>query len=170
MKRFHITLLLFAAAFILLLQVMGTSCTNSNMPNTETADTSVSISETNSDPAETVIGDTEQTTAEDEAVSEPDVDLSVDKAVVVLSRYAAEWEKTCANALAADLGLAVVDDSKAPSDKSLLVIGYAKQNGVLSSDIDTLGNLGYIVEANNGNVNVLANSEEGLTSAIEALY
>lgn len=170
MKHFHITLLLLAAAFILLLQVMGTSCTNSNMPDTETADTSVSISETNSDPAETVIGDTEQTTAEDEAVLEPDVDLSVDKAVVVLSRYAAEWEKTCANALAADLGLAVVDDSKAPSDKSLLVIGYAKQNGVLSSDIDTLGNLGYIVEANNGNVNVLANSEEGLTSAIEALY
>ena len=170
MKRFYITLLLFVAALILLLPVMGTSCTNSNIPNTETADTSVSTSETNPTPNETEIGDTEQTTSEDEAVSEPDVDLSVDKAVVVLSRYAAEWEKTCANALAADLGLAVVDDNKAPSDKALLVIGYAKQNGALSSDIDTLGNLGYIVEANDGNVNVLANSEEGLTAAIEALY
>lgn len=170
MKRFYITLLLFVAALILLLPVMGTSCTNSNIPNTETADTSVSTSETNPTPDETVIGDTEQTTSEDEAVSEPDVDLSVDKAVVVLSRYAAEWEKTSANALAADLGLAVVDDNKAPSDKALLVIGYAKQNGALSSDIDTLGNLGYIVEANDGNVNVLANSEEGLTAAIEALY
>ena len=169
MKRFYIKLTLLSVALVLLLLVTGTACTNSNMPNHDTEDASGSIHETTSSPDEVTLANPEQTT-DDESVSEPDADLSVGNAVIVLSPYAAEWESACAETLAADLNLEIVDDSKAPTDRSLLIIGYAEQYSELSSDIHAMGNLGYIVEAKDGNVHVMANTEAGLTSAVEALY
>ena len=100
--------------------------------------------------------------------NEPDVTLTADKAVVVLSLYAASWEKAAAEELAAELGLTVVSDAEIPEGKSRLVMGYTAMNQALGADFDALGDLGYTVTAVGGDVLVAANSREGMTAALSA--
>ena len=170
MKRVHILRSMSAVAIALLLLASTMACTDTQDSNDDTVNTTAVVTESVTNPSETAAEDTEADTNETETVSEPDADLSADKAVIVLSEYAAEWEKACADTLAAELGLKIVSDEKAPTDQSLLIIGYSKQTGQLSADIHTLGDLGYLVEANGGNITVLANTESGLTAAVEALH
>ena len=170
MKSTHILRSLSALVLALLLLVSASACNNAKDPSNDTDSAPESAIEAVTDDAETSEDDSEEETKEVEFVPEPDADLSADSAVIVLSEYAAEWEKTCADALSAELGIRIVDDKNAPSDKSLLIIGYAKENGDLSADVNTLGDLGYVIEANGGNVTILANTEAGLTSAVEALH
>ena len=171
MKRLNILRFVSVVAVALLLLATTIACTDSKDPgeNTVSSTEAVTGAEVNTHPTESEAEETETAAEETETVTEPDANLSSDSAVIVLSDYAAEWEKTVADTLAAELDLKIVTDGKAPSDKSLLIIGYAKQTGQLSADIHTLGDLGYLVEANGGNVTVLANTEAGLTSAVEAL-
>ena len=169
MKRLHILRSLSAVALALLMFATITACTDTQDPSDDSQNMTAAVTESVTPPYETMAETTEDETEEAETTPEPDANLSADSAVIVLSKYAAEWEKTCADTLAAELNLKIVTDEKAPSDKSLLIIGYAKQTGELSADINTLGDLGYVVEANGGNVTVLANTEAGLTAAAEAL-
>ena len=102
--------------------------------------------------------------------AEPDAVLTADTAVLVLSPYAASWEKTAAEELAAELGLTVVSDAVAPADKALLVVGYTTLNQRFGADFDALGELGYTVTAVDGSVLVASNTEAGLTSALTAFH
>ena len=97
--------------------------------------------------------------------AEADVTLS-DGAVVVLSPYASDWEKTAADALAAELGLQVVSEQKIPQNACLLVVGYSTLNSRFDVDFDALGDLGYAVTASDGAVLVTANTEAGLADAV----
>ena len=169
MKRLHILRSMSAAALALLLLASAVACTNTQDESDDTEKTTASVTESVTFSSETEEGDTEAETNETETTPEPDADLSEDNAVIVLSDYATEWEKTCADELSAELGLTIVTEAKAPADKSLLIIGYAKQSDRLSADVNTMGDLGYVVEANGGNVTVLANTDAGLTAAVEAL-
>ncbi len=119
------------------------------------------------DPATHPATDPAETDAPD-IPAEPDVTLTADKAVVVVSPFAAAWEKTAAEELAAELGLTVVSDSQAPADKSLLVIGYTTLNQRFGADFDAWGDLGYTVNAVDGSVLVASNSESGLEAALVA--
>ena len=111
-----------------------------------------------------------ETTAEEttEAPAQADVVLNNNSAVVVLSAYAATWEKEAAESLAAELGLSVVDDSKLPTDKSLLVIGYTALNSHFLADFDSWGLNGYTVTVKDSHVLVAANTRVGMEGAMAA--
>ncbi len=113
--------------------------------------------------------DTSTTDSPDEPKpDEPDAVLTKDTAVLVLSSYAASWEKSAAEALASELGLSVVNDDKAPADKSLLVIGYTALNSRFEADFESWGLNGYTVTAKDGSVLVAANTEAGMAEAVKA--
>ena len=153
-----------AVALACLMLASVAACTGKGDPTGETekpvgSQTTATVTAPATDPAET---DTPDTPAE------PDVDLNADKAVVVVSPYAAEWEKAYAETLSADLGLKIVSDDKAPSDKSLLVIGYTTQTKSLSLDMEALGDTGYVLEAHGGSLVIFANTVSGLAKADDA--
>ena len=100
--------------------------------------------------------------------AEADAILKKDTAVLVLSPYAASWEKSVAETLSAELGLTVVSDDKAPADKSLLVIGYTALNSRFGADFESWGLNGYTVTAKDGSVLVAANTEVGMAEAVKA--
>ena len=127
--------------------------------------------ESDNDTTQQVTDTPEATTPSDETnapvdPSEPDVTLTADTAVIVVSDYAATWEKTAAEELAAELGLSVVSDTAIPEGKTCLAIGYTALNEHFSADFDTWGDLGYTVDAVDGHALVAANSEEGMASAL----
>ena len=97
---------------------------------------------------------------------EPDAALTPDGAVLVVSPYAASWEKTAAETLAAELGLTAVSEDKIPADKALLAVGYTALNDRFGVDLESLGELGYAVTAVDGSVLVAANTEAGLELAL----
>ncbi len=100
--------------------------------------------------------------------NEPDVSLTADKAVVVLSPYATAWETAAAESLAAELGLTVVQDTATTEGKTRLAVGYSALHILFGVNLDALGDLGYVVTAVNGDALVAANSETGMASALAA--
>ena len=163
MKHSHLIRRISAAALALLMLASLPACQDPATPPAESEnDTTKPVTDTTAD-----------TTASDETEApvdpdEPDVTLTADNAVIVLSAYAAAWEKTAAEELAAELGLSVVSDTSIPEGKTCLAIGYTSLNEHFSADFDTWGDLGYTVDAVGGHALVAANSEAGMTSAMAA--
>ncbi len=163
MKHSHLIRRLSAAVLALLMLASLPACvSNPNDPGE---------SGTNAPAESTTNTPTDSKTPNDETEppvdpSEPDATLTADNAVIVVSDYAATWEKSAAEALAAELGLSVVNDTKIPDGKTCLAVGYTSMNETFSADFDAWGDLGYTVDAVNGHVLVAANSEAGMTSAL----
>ena len=161
MKHSHLIRRISAAALALLMLASLPACQDPATPPAESEnDTTKPVTDTTAD-----------TTASDETEApvdpdEPDVTLTADNAVIVLSAYAAAWEKTAAEELAAELGLSVVSDTSIPEGKTCLAIGYTSLNEHFSADFDTWGDLGYTVDAVGGHALVAANSKAGLTTAL----
>ena len=161
MKHSHLIRRISAAALALLMLASLPACQDPATPPAESEnDTTKPVTDTTAD-----------TTASDETEApvdpdEPDVTLTADNAVIVLSAYAAAWEKTAAEELAAELGLSVVSDTSIPEGKTCLAIGYTSLNEHFSADFDTWGDLGYTVDAVGGHALVAANSEAGMTTAL----
>ena len=161
MKHSHLIRRISAAALALLMLASLPACQDPATPPAESEnDTTKPVTDTTAD-----------TTASDETVApvdpdEPDVTLTADNAVIVLSAYAAAWEKTAAEELSAELGLSVVSDTSIPEGKTCLAIGYTSLNEHFSADFDTWGDLGYTVDAVGGHALVAANSEAGMTTAL----
>lgn len=165
MKQYSILKSLTAAALAVVLLASSVACTGGNTPTDTTggsSDTTPQVTTPITTPEET---ETDAPPAEEE----PDVTLTADSAVIILSDYAAAWEKTAAETLASELGLTVVSDTKAPDGKALLVVGYTTLNDRFGADFDSLGVNGYIVTAKGGHVLVAANSEAGMETALTAL-
>ena len=163
MKYSHLVRRISAAALALLMLASLPAC--KEQPTTP--------AESDNDTTQQVTDTPEATTPSDETdapvdPSEPDVTLTKDTAVIVVSDYAAAWEKTAAEELSAELGLSVVSDTAIPEGKTCLAIGYTSLNGHFSADFDTWGDLGYTVDAVDGHALVAANSEAGMTSALAA--
>ena len=163
MKHSHLIRRLSAAALALLMLASLPACvSNPNDPGE---------SGTNAPAESTSNTPTDSNTPNDETEpsvdpSEPDATLTADTAVIVVSDYAASWEKSAAEELAAELGLTVVSDAKIPEGKTCLAVGYTSMNETFSADFDAWGDLGYTVDAVNGHVLVAANSEAGMASAL----
>ena len=161
MKHSHLIRRISATALALLMLASLPACQDPATPPAESEnDTTKPVTDTTAD-----------TTASDETEApvdpdEPDVTLTADNAVIVLSAYAAAWEKTAAEELAAELGLSVVSDTSIPEGKTCLAIGYTSLNEHFSADFDTWGDLGYTVDAVGGHALVAANSEAGMTTAL----
>jgi hypothetical protein len=166
MKHARLIKSISAAALALLTLASLAACQNSpdepvgsdtNMPTATPTEPAVTTTAT--DPAET-----------DAPMDpdEPDAVLTPDGAVAVVSPYAASWEKSAAEALAAELGLTVVSDGSVPTDKALLVVGYTALNDRFGADFEGMGDMGYTVTAVDGSVLVAANTEAGLDLALAA--
>ena len=167
-----------AAALLLPLILIATlaSCRGDTTPPENdtaigTADTTDTIQTTTPVGGETEDASSADTADEtsDETTPSPDeadAILKSDTAVIVLSSYAATWESAAAESLASDLGLSIVKEDRAPTDKSLLVIGYTSLNHYFDADFDSWGVNGYAVVAKDGNVLVAANTEAGMAEAI----
>ena len=163
MKYSHLVRRISAAALALLMLASLPACQDPATPPAES----------DNDTTQQVTDTPEATTPSDETdapvdPSEPDVTLTKDTAVIVVSDYAAAWEKTAAEELSAELGLSMVSDTAIPEGKTCLAIGYTSLNGHFSADFDTWGDLGYTVDAVDGHALVAANSEAGMTSALAA--
>ena len=129
-------------------------------------DPSTQTDETTASPTDAPTEDSEQET-DVSTPSAPDVELTADKAVIVVSSYATSWETAAAETLAAELGLSVVDEKKAPTDQNLLVIGYTTLHDRFGVDLDSLGE-GYAVTSVEGAVLVAANTESAMDTALTA--
>ena len=129
MKHSHLIRRLSAAALALLMLASLPACvSNPNDPGE---------SGTNAPAESTTNTPTDSNTPNDETEppvdpSEPDATLTPDNAVIVVSDYAASWEKSAAEALAAELGLTVVSDAKIPEGKTCLAVGYTSLNETFS--------------------------------------
>ena len=163
MKHCHLIRRISAAALALLMLASLPAC--KEQPTTP--------AESDNDTTQQITDTTEASTPSDETDApvdpdEPDVSLTKDTAVIVLSAYAAAWEKTAAEELSAELGLTIVSDTDIPEGKSRLAIGYTSLNQHFSADFEAWGDLGYTVDAVNGDLLVAANSETGMASAMTA--
>lgn len=163
MKHSRILRILSALLLVCMLSALLIACRNQGDdsivtdPSTQTDETTASATDA---PTEDSEKETEPTTP-----SAPDVELTADKAVVVVPSYATSWETAAAEALAAELGLTVVSDGEAPTDKNLLVIGYTALHDRFDVDPDSLG-VGYAVTAADGAVLVAANTEASMATAL----
>lgn len=164
MKNIRLCRLVSALLPALLLTAALVACQNKT-PEPETSAPTDPVTNPVTDPVTSAPPDE---TEEPPAPTEPDVPLTAGNAVVVLSPYAAAWEQSAGEVLAAELGLTVVSDSSIPTDKALLVIGYTKLNTQFEADFDAMGDLGYTVVAMDGSVLVAANTEAGMEQALTA--
>ena len=93
---------------------------------------------------------------------------------VIVPDYAADWELTAAERLVktlADLGVTVtpaVDTATEASAKEI-VVGYTNRNSELAEDFFTVGIQGYHIAAMGDKLFIGANTEAGMTSALERL-
>ena len=93
---------------------------------------------------------------------------------VVVPDYAAAWELAAADRLVstlADLGVTVnpaVDTATEPTAKEI-VVGYTNRNSELASDFYEVGNAGYHIAAVGEKLFIGANTEAGMTAAMEKL-
>ena len=152
---------------LLILILLVTACTGGTTPTDTTGATPGTTA------APETVGQTQgETVPETETapeVVEPDAVIKADSSVIVTSVYAAQWEKDMVETLAAELGLSVVNDTNVPEEKSKLVIGYTTLNSAFGADFDACGDLGYMVIVKGGNLLVAANTQTGLTAAVEVL-
>ena len=166
MKNRSLFCRLTAAALALLMLASFPACVNKpDDPSESGSDTpSQQVTDVPTDSVTDTQGDEIEPADPDEA----DAVLTPDNAVVVTSPYAAGWEKTAAEELAAELGLTVVSDTEIPEGKSRLAIGYTAMNEAFGADFDAWGDLGYAVTAVDGDVLVAANSQTGMAAALSA--
>ena len=77
------------------------------------------------------VPDTQENETQPEDPNEPDAALTPDNAVVVLSPYAASWEKTAAEALSAELGLGVVSDTEIPEGEAIELLSQSRYDEIV---------------------------------------
>ena len=166
MKNRSLFCRLTAAALALLMLASFPACVNQpDDPSESGSDTpSQQVTDVPTDSVTDTQGDETEPADPDEAAAV----LTPDNAVVVTSPYAAGWEKTAAEELAAELGLTVVSDTEIPEGKSRLAIGYTTMNEAFGADFDAWGDLGYAVTSVDGDVLVAANSQTGMAAALSA--
>ena len=92
---------------------------------------------------------------------------------VVVPDYAASWELTAADRLVstfADLGATLTSavDATAAATAKEIVVGYTNRNTELADDFYDVGVKGYHIAVMGDKLFVGANSEEGMTAALEA--
>lgn len=93
---------------------------------------------------------------------------------VVVPDYAASWELTAADRLVstfADLGATLTSavDAAAAATAKEIVVGYTNRNTELTDDFYDVGVKGYHIAVMGDKLFVGANSEEGMTAALEKL-
>lgn len=93
---------------------------------------------------------------------------------VVVPDYAASWELTAADRLVstfADLGATLTSavDAAAAATAKEIVVGYTNRNTELADDFYDVGVKGYHIAVMGDKLFVGANSEEGMTAALEKL-
>ncbi len=93
---------------------------------------------------------------------------------VIVPDYAAAWELTAADRLVstlADLGVSVTPavDTATEATAREIVVGYTNRNGELAKDFYEVGNAGYHIAAIGEKLFIGANTEAGMTAAMEKL-
>ena len=93
---------------------------------------------------------------------------------VIIPDYAAEWELTAANRLAAtfaDLGVTVTPavDTATEATVREIVVGYTNRNSELADDFYEVGIAGYHISALGEKLFIGANTEAGMTAAMDKL-
>ena len=123
-----------AAALALLMMASFPACVNK--PDDPSESGSDTPSQQVTDVPTDSVTDTQGNETEPADPDEADAVLTPDNAVVVTSPYAAGWEKTAAEELAAELGLTVVSDAKIPEGK-LGANLHASIDGTVAAVTDT---------------------------------
>ena len=93
---------------------------------------------------------------------------------VVIPDYAAAWELTAAERLVstlADLGVTVTPavDTATETTAREIVVGYTNRNSELADDFYAVGNAGYHIAAVGEKLFIGANTEAGMTAALDKL-
>ena len=93
---------------------------------------------------------------------------------IIIPDYAAEWEITAAERLVktfSDFGVEVtpVVDTATEVTAREIVVGYTNRNAELADDFYEVGTLGYHISAVNEKLFIGANTEAGMTAALERL-
>ena len=148
---------------LLLCAVMTVTACGGHTDTPSDTDTYASASDTQTVPA---------TGAPTEANTLPpaptELTISPEDYVVVLSDYAAEWEKTAASELSAALGIETVSDKNVPDGKKKLLVGWTQYNDDMQADFTAAGELGYLFSEKDGNILLGANTESGMKDACAA--
>ncbi len=151
-------ILLFVASFVVL-----TACTrSSDNPSISEAETSYATS----DPTETNASD--ETSTETEPPAPASITLQTGEVAVVYDEYAALWEESAAHELAALFGLQEASLESDISESPFVIhVGCTSYGKTYAETLATVGDLGSISAVKEDKLLLLANTEEGLSRAVE---
>ena len=171
MKPMFTRLSVLALALLMLLSAALTSCLTACKPAQVPEDTTDSQEEsiTESLPIETETN--EPDAFENTLLLAADGQTAY---TVVVPDYAAAWELTAADRLVstlADLGVTVTPavDTATEATAREIVVGYTNRNGELADDFYAVGTAGYHIAAIGEKLFIGANTEAGMTAALEKL-
>lgn len=166
MKPTLIRLSSLALALLMLFPAVLTACKPAPSPEDPT-DSQDSVTE--SLPIET--GTTEPDAFENTLLLAADGQTAY---TVIIPDYAAAWELTAADRLVstlADLGVTVTPavDTATEAVAREIVVGYTNRNSELADDFYAVGNAGYHIAAVGEKLFISANTEAGMTAALDKL-
>lgn len=88
---------------------------------------------------------------------------------IIISSYAAKWEKSAAQELSNLLGCDIVTDDGAEPAQHEIIVGYTNRRQALDMDFDAIGHEGYMLYVTSDKIFFGANCESGMSDAMEKL-